>query len=317
MSVTRPFLFVQDAKRLELLIDMEHPISVQCFLSVARLGSFTAAARELYMTRQAVSKQVLRLEHELGAELFIRTTKRVEITPAGKLFVSYYTEQAERFDEVCRQVELLSGDSASIRIGYLYGIEIDSSLYEVTRNYRKRCPLSPLQWKRGNPLDLLQDVQSGTLDIAITFTDRQTRKMPGIRVKPIGNVQMVVAVSVENPLVGTATVAKDFEKETFYAWNKHRADRSIERENIIRHGRELGLEIEHVELLDSRETVKTVMEMGSGAALCTELDNICLSPRTRVFPLDHSNELGCVYRSDASLTVQNLIEELRHIKLKG
>ena len=87
---------------------MEQSIAVRCFLTVARLGSFTAAATELYMTRQAVSKQVLRLERELGAELFIRTTKRVEITPAGKLFATYYVEQAERFDEVCRQVEQLS-----------------------------------------------------------------------------------------------------------------------------------------------------------------------------------------------------------------
>ena len=295
---------------------MEQPIAVQCFLTVARLGSFTAAAAELYMTRQAVSKQVLRLERELGAELFLRTTKRVEITPAGKLFAAYYIEQAERFDEVCRQVEQLSGGSSAIRIGYLYGIEIDSALYEITRNFRKHHQLSPLQWKRGNPLDLLQDVQNGTLDIAITFTDDQTRKKSGLRVRPIGQVQMVVAVSVENPLVGIAASAKDFEKETFYAWNKHRADIAMERENIIRHGRELGLEIEHVELLDSRETVKTVMEMGSGAALCTELDNICLSPRTRVYPLDQSNELGCVYRSDASMTVRNLTEQLSRMRLK-
>ena len=44
---------------------MEQPIAIQCFLAVARLGSFTDAASELYMTRQAVSRQILRLEREL------------------------------------------------------------------------------------------------------------------------------------------------------------------------------------------------------------------------------------------------------------
>ena len=294
---------------------MEQPIAIQCFLAVARLGSFTEAAAELYMTRQAVSKQVLRLERELGTELFLRTSKRVEITPAGQLFATYYIEQAERFDAVCRQVEQLSGGDSSIRIGYLYGIEIDSALYDVTKNYRKRHPLPPIQWKRGNPLDLLQDVQNGTLDIAITFTDEQTRRMKGLRVKPIGQVQMVVAVSEENPLVETATTAKDFEKETFYAWKKRQSDLAVERENIIRHGLELGLELEHVELLDSRETVKTVMEMGSGAALCTELDNICSSPRMRVYPLGQSNELGCVYRSSAASVARDLADALAGMRL--
>ena len=295
---------------------MEQPVSVQCFLAVAREGSFTAAAKELYMTRQAVSKQVLRLERELGAELFLRTARRAEITPAGKLFAAYYTEQAERFDAVCRKVEQLSGRSGTIRIGYLSGIEIDSVLYETTQNFRKHRQLAPLQWKRGNPLDLMLDVQNGALDIAITFTDEQTREREGLLVMPIGQVQMVVAVSADNPLVETAVSARDFEKETFYAWNKHRADLAAERQSVIRHGRELGLEIEHVELLDSLETVNTVMEMGSGAALCTELDSICLSPRTRVYPLDRSNELGCVYRSDASETVRNLAEELSRMRLK-
>ena len=295
---------------------MEQPIAIQCFLAVARLGSFTDAASELYMTRQAVSRQILRLERELGAELFLRTSRRVEITPAGRLFAAFYEEQAERFAAVCRQVEQLSGNGGSVRIGYLYGIEIDAALYDVTRNYRKHHPLPPIRWQRGNPLDLVEDVRSGLLDIAITFTDDQTRRKKELRVCPIGQVRMVVAVSGENPLVETAVSAKDFEKETFYAWKKRQSDVAAERENIIRHGKELGLALEHVELLDSRETVKTVMEMGNGAALCTELDNICSSPRMRVYPLDQTNELGCVFRTGAGQTVQDLVRMLTQMKLQ-
>ena len=273
---------------------MEQPIAIQCFLAVARLGSFTDAASELYMTRQAVSRQILRLERELGAELFLRTSRRVEITPAGRLFAAFYEEQAERFEAVCRQVEQLSGNGGSVRIGYLYGIEIDAALYDVTRNYRKHHPLPPIRWQRGNPLDLVEDVRSGLLDIAITFTDDQTRRKKELRVCPIG----------------------DFEKETFYAWKKRQSDVAAERENIIRHGKELGLALEHVELLDSRETVNTVMEMGNGAALCTELDNICSSPRMRVYPLDQTNELGCVFRTGAGQTVQDLVRMLTQMKLQ-
>ena len=213
-------------------------------------------------------------------------------------------------------MEQLSGNGGSVRIGYLYGIEIDAALYDVTRNYRKHHPLPPIRWQRGNPLDLVEDVRSGLLDIAITFTDDQTRRKKELRVCPIGQVRMVVAVSGENPLVETAVSAKDFEKETFYAWKKRQSDVAAERENIIRHGKELGLALEHVELLDSRETVNTVMEMGNGAALCTELDNICSSPRMRVYPLDQTNELGCVFRTGAGQTVQDLVRMLTQMKLQ-
>lgn len=53
---------------------MPSDVSVRCLLASARYGSFTKAAEELYMTRQAVSQQIAALERELGAKLFDRTT---------------------------------------------------------------------------------------------------------------------------------------------------------------------------------------------------------------------------------------------------
>lgn len=54
------------------------------FEAAARLGSFTAAARELGTTQPAVTRQIRALEASLGAELFARTPNRSELTPAGR-----------------------------------------------------------------------------------------------------------------------------------------------------------------------------------------------------------------------------------------
>ena len=70
---------------------MPSEVSVRCFLSVARHDSFTKAAGELYMTRQAVSQQIAALEKELGVKLFSRTTARVTPTPVGDCCESQYT----------------------------------------------------------------------------------------------------------------------------------------------------------------------------------------------------------------------------------
>jgi DNA-binding transcriptional LysR family regulator len=48
--------------------------------AVARHGSFTKAAEELYLAQSAISQQIRRLERELGVEVFRRTSRRVELT---------------------------------------------------------------------------------------------------------------------------------------------------------------------------------------------------------------------------------------------
>lgn len=69
---------------------MPSEISIQCLLSAGRLESFTKAAEELFMTRQAVSRQIAHLEKELGAQLFQRNTAKVELTAVGELYWQFF-----------------------------------------------------------------------------------------------------------------------------------------------------------------------------------------------------------------------------------
>jgi DNA-binding transcriptional LysR family regulator len=57
---------------------------LRAFLAVAEEGSFTRAAARLHVAQQALSTTVRRLEREVGATLFERTTRAVKLTPAGE-----------------------------------------------------------------------------------------------------------------------------------------------------------------------------------------------------------------------------------------
>lgn len=56
-------------------------------VAVARHGSFTLAAREMFMAQSTVSRQVSALERDLGAPLFVRKPRTVELTPEGRAFL--------------------------------------------------------------------------------------------------------------------------------------------------------------------------------------------------------------------------------------
>ncbi|MBS7660418.1 LysR family transcriptional regulator [Pseudomonas lalucatii] len=73
--------------------------ALQCFEAVARHLSFTRAAEELFLTQSAVSKQVAQLEEMLQHLLFRRIRRRLQLTPAGSL---YLTE----VNKILKQVEM-------------------------------------------------------------------------------------------------------------------------------------------------------------------------------------------------------------------
>ena len=63
--------------------------TIQTFLHVAELHSFSQAARELGYSQSAVSSQIAQLENELGTPLLDRVGKTVRLTQAGETFMGY------------------------------------------------------------------------------------------------------------------------------------------------------------------------------------------------------------------------------------
>ena len=65
---------------------------LECFIAVANFLNFSRAAEHLRITQPAVSHQINALEDELGTRLFHRTSKSVQLTQAGHLFLQYAGE---------------------------------------------------------------------------------------------------------------------------------------------------------------------------------------------------------------------------------
>lgn len=68
---------------------MARPDEMRTFCAVAESGNFSAAARRLQLTRSAVSKSIRKLEDELQARLFHRTTRRISLTEAGEVYFQH------------------------------------------------------------------------------------------------------------------------------------------------------------------------------------------------------------------------------------
>lgn len=82
---------------------------LRAFDAVARRLSFRAAADELALTQSAVSRQIKALEEELGASLFQRGTRRVELTADGSTLLRAVAPSLDRVDAAVRQIRSARG----------------------------------------------------------------------------------------------------------------------------------------------------------------------------------------------------------------
>lgn len=119
-------------------------IQLEYFLRVAQSGSFTAAARKLYISQPALSKQILALEEELETSLFLRLPHGVKLTPEGKKLMG----RAEEISRIIKNIpaELhdlehkISGELNIVCGNYLSRQIMPDLLKRLLQRYPGICP---------------------------------------------------------------------------------------------------------------------------------------------------------------------------------
>lgn len=148
-----------------MLPDLE---SLRCFDAAATHLSFRIAARAVALSPAAFGDRIKRLEEQLAAPLFVRTTRRVALTPAGHRLVA----QARRvLDEAskCRPVAL--DDAAAIPYELTIGTRFElglSWLVPSLRTLQARRPERTLHLVFGDSADLVARARDAVLDAVIT-----------------------------------------------------------------------------------------------------------------------------------------------------
>ena len=99
-------------------------LQIQYFLTVTEQKSFTEAARILFITQPAISKQIRLLEQELGAVLFERGKKTVCLTFAGQAFYDYFTQCNFQLELLQKHLEQKKKSGRTpLRFSYLEGLD--------------------------------------------------------------------------------------------------------------------------------------------------------------------------------------------------
>lgn len=144
---------------------------LQYFLAVTREGNISAAAQSLHLSQPSLSRQLRDLEEELGATLFIRGKRRIELTEEGLIL-------RKRASEMMQLVELTESEISEVKNDIAGSLSIGAgesrSMRRITavfRELKEQYPNIRLNIVSGDTEDLKDRLDRGLLDFALIFTD--------------------------------------------------------------------------------------------------------------------------------------------------
>jgi DNA-binding transcriptional LysR family regulator len=177
------------------------------FVAVAEEASFTRAADRLHLVQSAVSASVRGLERELGAALFDRTTRRVELTDAGDALLPEARQVLAAVNAAREAVDQVSGGlRGTLRLGTMQGQAMRAvSVPRLLARFRAEHPGVEVHVSHvGGSVLMADQVRAGRLDLA--FVSLPDRRPSGLTLTRISREQMQIACPKGHPLATRAEV---------------------------------------------------------------------------------------------------------------
>ena len=139
---------------------------IEFAVALAESGSFTQAASTCNVVQSALSHQIAKLEQELGARLFERTSRSVRLTLAGEAFLPQARQMLTASSRIREEVAAAQGTvRGSLTVGTISTLKV-LDLVEVLARFHQRYPHVDIRFYQGMSENLLQDVREQRTDAA-------------------------------------------------------------------------------------------------------------------------------------------------------
>ncbi|MGD8915215.1 MAG: LysR family transcriptional regulator [Syntrophobacterales bacterium] len=273
------------------------------FYQVAKLGSFTKAAKATFRTQPALSQQIKALEEELDCHLFERIGKRkLRLTSAGERFLTFAESILENYDSLRADLNELKGSQK----GRLKIAAPFTTLYhlfpEVLKEYTERFPQVELTILDRSQQTVIELVKSGDIDFGFTVESEVPGDLATLRWK---KVETALMTPMGHPLAtGKRVTLRQIAKYSLILPPKDL--RFTCRRMLEERFQKLGLDYQIVMESSNVELTSLYVEMGLGISFATVVKDLpALKQRKLEFlPMDDlfkPDYIAAVMRRDKTL----------------
>ena len=243
---------------------MTHPIDsrqLRAFATLARKGSFTLAAKELFLSQSAVSHSMKALEQEVGCRLFDRMGKKVLLTQAGETLLHHVEKILQEMTAARAALDQLGKWGKSrLRLG-ASTTACQYILPAVLREFKESFPQCMIAIEPGDSLEAIEALRANRIDLALTLEPRHEEQM---EFHPLFTDELMFLMGAMHPWAqGQHVVRAEIPKQSYVLYNKGSTTFRLIEEYFRQDDMVLNTVIE----LGSMEATKELVKLGLGVSI--------------------------------------------------
>jgi DNA-binding transcriptional LysR family regulator len=267
--------------------------TILCFLSVCSTLNFTASAKQLHMSQQAVSRQILSLEQELGHTLFTRNYHSLELTDIGYLYYELFLRWNKEFRRTQGEAaRLAAGEERPIRISYLKRLRLPDELNAVISAFKKQHPNTILEYRETVGDTMAQSLVDGEFDFCISHVQIFFQHMQNLSVRRIQDEQKYLTISKRHPAYREHMSLGELQDVVYlFTIMEDQTLRSAV-EEVRTTLAPTGIGIREFREADTDEALYLSVSMGEGVTIASNVTTIFHQADIAAFPLGLTSELA-------------------------
>jgi LysR family transcriptional regulator, low CO2-responsive transcriptional regulator len=236
---------------------------LHAFAALARRGSFTLAAKDLFLTQSAVSHAIKALEEDVGCRLLDRVGRRVLLTQAGEQFLRHTEKILREMDAARAGLEhLVKWGHGRLRVG-ASTTACQHILPTVLREFRQRYPKCEIRIEPGDHGQQLDILRGGEIDLAIVL-EPPSQAMTEFTFVPLFQDELRFVVAPQHPWAAVGHAPREsVESETLVLYNKSSQTFRL----VTEYFRQEKIALTNVIELGSMEAIKELVKIGIGAGV--------------------------------------------------
>ena len=173
------------------------------FVALAEEEHFGRAAERVFVVQQALSSSIRNLEEEVGVQLVTRTTRRVQLTPAGEEFlIGARATLAQAAQTVERARRAAQGEVGRLTVGFVSGLAF-GGLPEIVRRFRELYPAVSVDLRELTAGEQEAALRGGQIDVGLLLLPVRD---PALASRPLWRLPLVAALPAAHPLAARATL---------------------------------------------------------------------------------------------------------------
>lgn len=294
---------------------------LEAFVKVAESGSFSKAAKELYLTQPTVSAHISALEKELHVRLFVRNTKEVTMSEDGQVLYKYARQMFELECQIQEHFKV-HGKGTAKHCVTIAASTIPSQylLPEVLMRFKERYPNEQFKLIETDSTQVVTQIVEGVADVGFTGTvlgKKYCRYIPFYKDK----------LAIVTPNTEKYRRLKE-EKGDDISWIRKerilmREEGSGTRKEAEKQLRKAGIDVDELDIIasiENQETIKRSVRQGMGISILSQLATReeVNAGDIQAFEIPKSNEgrdINLVYNKNSQLTknVERFIKIIKEI----